>query len=376
MTARLVGEPSVSCGDPAFDMSNRGVIDQLANWLEALGFSIEISEVAERPGKFNLVARLGEGTNGLVLAGHTDTVPYDEALWQSDPFTLSERDDRWYGLGSTDMKGFFALVLSTVAPLVNEKFDAPLTIIATADEESTMSGARALAAADVAGARYAIIGEPTSLKPVNRHKGIMFLNASLKGASGHSSNPDLGINALDASAELITELTAFRNDMKRRFTDTAFGVAYPTLNLGCIHGGDSPNRICDNVGLAFDMRILPQMESEAIFDELRHRLETAFHNHPVSLDLSLANPWVDPFSNDEEGFLKLVSNISGQDPGPVAFATEAPFLTSLGLETIVLGPGSIDNAHQPDEYLPVVEIEPTIAILRGLIERICLARHD
>ena len=138
--AALIAAPSVSCTQASLDQSNRAVIDLLSSWLGDLGFACEIQQVS--PGKFNLLASYGSGPGGLVLAGHSDTVPFDEALWQSDPLKLSEIDGRWVGLGSCDMKGFFALVIEAVQPLLTQRFRQPLLILATCDEESSMAGAR------------------------------------------------------------------------------------------------------------------------------------------------------------------------------------------------------------------------------------------
>lgn len=147
------------------DQGNLTVIEHLASWAETLGFRCEIMSVA--PGKANLIATLGEGPGGLVFAGHTDTVPFDGAKWQSDPFTLTERDGRLFGLGTADMKGFFPLVLEAAEAAVaavrrGESLKAPVIILATCDEETSMAGAKALVAAGKPKARFAVIGEPTS----------------------------------------------------------------------------------------------------------------------------------------------------------------------------------------------------------------------
>ncbi|MCV6626322.1 MAG: M20/M25/M40 family metallo-hydrolase, partial [Cellvibrionaceae bacterium] len=192
---QLVASPSVSSHSPQWDMSNRQVVELLGNWLEALAFEVQIVPVADN--KANLIAVRGQGSGGLVLAGHTDTVPYDEDRWQQDPFSLEERDNRFYGLGATDMKGFFPVVLAAIEEFAEAEFSQPLIVLATADEESSMSGARALAAQGFnAGgqARYAVIGEPTGLRPVRMHKGIMMEEVRVFGRSGHSSNPALGDN--------------------------------------------------------------------------------------------------------------------------------------------------------------------------------------
>ncbi|NCF75802.1 MAG: M20/M25/M40 family metallo-hydrolase, partial [Proteobacteria bacterium] len=148
MLAQLVAEPSVSSTSPDIDRSNLRVIEHLANWLDGLGFRTDIMPLPGRPDKANLIATLGgeinDGMGGLVLAGHTDTVPFDEALWQSDPFTIKDDQDRYYGLGSCDMKGFFPVALEAAATFANQTLRAPITIVATSDEESSMAGGRYL----------------------------------------------------------------------------------------------------------------------------------------------------------------------------------------------------------------------------------------
>ena len=156
MLAALIATPSVSCTDPALDLSNRGVIDQLAEWLTDLGFACEIMEVL--PGKANLIATLGSGPGGLVLAGHTDTVPYDQGKWQHNPFRLTEADGCFYGLGTADMKGFFPIAIEAAREFLDTPLKAPLIILATCDEECSMSGARALVDAGRPAARFAVIG--------------------------------------------------------------------------------------------------------------------------------------------------------------------------------------------------------------------------
>ena len=371
MVAELIALPSVSSTLPQFDQSNLAVIHTLANWLEPLGFDIRIVPVNGHPGKSNLIATRGVGSGGLVLSGHTDTVPLDADLWASDPFTLTEINDRWYGLGTCDMKSFFALAIAALEPLLDQEFTRPLTIIGTADEESSMSGARALTAADICGARYAIIGEPTELQPVYKHKGIMMLSLKIQGASGHSSNPALGANAIDGSGIVIEQLLKFRQELANRYQDPGFTVASPTLNLGCIHGGDNPNRICDHVDMAFDVRVLPGMDNTNIMNGIESRLTPLLADQGLSMSLELFHDSLPPFQTEGDELLAATRELTGCEPKTVAFATEAPFLSKLGMQTVVLGPGSIDQAHQPNEFVELRQIEPTIAILRGLIAKHC-----
>ena len=369
--AALLAAPSVSCTQPALDQSNRQVVELLANWLGELGFICELQEV--QPGKFNLLATRGQGPGGLVLAGHSDTVPFDEALWRSNPLGLSERDGRWYGLGSCDMKGFFALVIEAVQGLLEHDFRQPLLILATCDEESSMSGARALADAGRPLGRAAVIGEPTGLRPIRLHKGVMMERIEIRGQSGHSSDPSLGHSALEAMHASIGELMALRRQWQQAFNNPQFSVPQPTLNFGCIHGGDNPNRICGQCSLEFDLRPLPGMDPQQLRTVIRSKLQPLAELHRVQIEYGPLFPGVPPFEQAADcELVRLAERLTGHAAEAVAFGTEAPYLQQLGCETLVLGPGDIACAHQPDEYLEMARIEPTVRLLRELIQHYCL----
>lgn len=370
MLKTLVGEPSVSCIDPAFDQSNQRVVDHLANWLNDLGFAVEVVPVPNKPGKSNVIARRGSGVDGLVLSGHTDTVPFDEALWQTDPFKVNERDSKFYGLGTCDMKGFFPLALAAAARHADSKLTKPLTIIGTADEESTFSGARYLAARGEPKAAAAVIGEPTGMTPVRAHKGFTSASIAIQGSSGHSSNPDLGDNALDAMYRVMGALIAFRRELGERYVDPSFEVRVPTMNLGCLHAGDNPNRICGHAELKIDLRVLPGMDTGAVLDELDGRVREACAATPVTI--TALNQPVQPYETPADGpLVKTLEGLSGKRAKTVAFGTEAPFFQALGMETVVFGAGSIDQAHQPDEYLDAAQIKPMEDVLTTLIAQYC-----
>lgn len=368
---KLVALPSVSCTQPTLDHSNRAVIELLASWFSALNFHIEILETNEKD-KFNLIATYGEGDGGLVLAGHTDTVPYDAHHWQSDPFTLREKDGRLYGLGTSDMKSFFALALEAIKTFVDKKPTHPIIILATADEESSMNGARALVSANKPKGRYAIIGEPTNLKPVNMHKGIMQERIVVQGQAGHASNPTLGNNAIEAMHQVTNELIAYRDELAQRFQNKAFTIAHPTLNLGCIHGGDSPNRICGECELLIDIRTLPGMQHGQIREELRKQLAVIAARLGVNINVASLFPSLEPFATPQTSELvNIAEKLTGTNAISVGFGTEAPFLQALGFETIILGAGDIAQAHQPNEYLSLNRINPMIELLTKLIRRFC-----
>ena len=369
--AALIATPSVSCTQPHWDQSNRPVIELLAAWLGDLGFACEIQDVA--PGKANLLATLGSGPGGLVLAGHSDTVPFDAALWRSDPLRLTAEGDRWVGLGVCDMKGFFPLVIEAVRGLLDHPFRQPLLVLATCDEESSMDGARALARAGRPLGRAAVIGEPTGLRPVRLHKGVMMERIDILGQSGHSSDPSLGHSALEEMHDAIGALRDLRGQWQREFSNPQFGVPQPTLNLGCIHGGDNPNRICGQCSLEFDLRPLPGMDPEQLREAIRGKLRPLAERHQVKIDYAPLFANVPPFEQAADSELvRLAEKLTGHAAQSVAFGTEAPYLQQLGCETIVLGPGDIACAHQPGEFLELARIEPTVALLRQLIQHYCL----
>ena len=373
MLSELIAIPSVSSVNPALDQSNRPVVERLGEWLESLGWSVRLQDIPGDPPKANLIATLGRGDEGLVLAGHTDTVPYDTDLWSSDPFTLTERDGRFYGLGTSDMKAFLALAVEAARELRPEDLARPLTLLATADEESGMAGAKALVDDGARLGRHAVIGEPTGLRPVHMHKGVLMEAIRVIGRSGHSSDPRFGVNALEGMTRVLTSIIDWRRELQQRYRDDTFEVPGPTLNLGCLQAGDNPNRICAQAELQIDIRPLPGMELDELRCELRRRLGSLLDEGEGRLEVRSLFPGLAPMMTPEDAaVVQAARELTGAEPQAVAFGTEGPFLRRLGMDVVVLGPGDIDQAHQPDEYLAMDRLEPTVELLRGLIRRFCL----
>lgn len=373
MIQSLIAMPSVSSVLPELDQSNQRIIEMLADWLDDAGFETEILPVEPSRGKFNLLATKGHGKGGLVLSGHTDTVPTDPDRWHQDPFKLIEKDGRLYGLGTSDMKSFLALAIEAGRDYQPNQFKQPLIILATADEESTMSGAQALVNMGKPLARSAIIGEPTSNRPVRLHKGIMMERIHVTGQSGHSSNPALGHNALEGMHTVIDELLNFRAELQSQYRNNLFEIPVPTLNLGHIHGGDNPNRICGECTLDIDIRPLPGMSIEELRGMLRQRLNNRLRDTPFKLELSVLFRGTDAMETGAESRLvRLTEVLTDQSAAAVAFATEGPYLQKLGMDVVIMGPGRIDQAHQPNEYLELSFVEPTVTLLRQLITQHCI----
>jgi acetylornithine deacetylase len=369
---RLVAHSSVSSPNPDCDQSNSKVTAELADMLSHAGFAVEVLPLSHAPHKHNLIATFGKGEGGLVLAGHTDTVPYDGNLWTSDPHQLTEREGLLYGLGTSDMKAFLALAVEAVEGLSADSLRAPLIVVSTADEETTMDGARALVMLQRPKGRFAIIGEPTDLRPVRAHKGILMERIKVIGRSGHSSNPAYGNNALDGMSKVLVALHVLRSELKERFFHPGFEVPAPTLNFGRIHGGDSPNRICGQCELDIDVRFLPGMDAVELRRELLAAAQEAVAGLGLTLSMEALVMGTAPHELAQDSLLvRAAEQLTGEGVSSVAFATEAPYFADLGTDTLVMGPGGVDVAHSANEYVRTDRLAPTVKVLQAMTHRLC-----
>jgi acetylornithine deacetylase len=272
------------------------------------------------------------------------------------------------------MKCFFALAIAAAQQVDTKTLRQPLILLATADEESSMSGVKYLLQQGIRPGRYAVIGEPTGMRPVRMHKGVMMESIRVHGRSGHSSDPSLGANAIEGMQAILRELLLWRAELQERFSNPLFRIPVPTLNLGSIHGGDNPNRICAHCETQIDIRPLPGMDLQELRDAMAKRLAQVLRQYPgLTLETNPLFDGLPAFETRQDAeIVRAVVELSGREAGSVAFGTEAPFLSMLGTETVVWGPGDIEQAHQPDEYLPLSRVGPTIDMLRGLIQRFCI----
>jgi acetylornithine deacetylase len=271
------------------------------------------------------------------------------------------------------MKAFLALAIEASLAFAARDYKRPLIILATADEETSMQGAKALVTASKPKARYAIIGEPTGMKPIRMHKGILMEAVRITGLAGHSSDPSLGHNALEAMHGVMGELMQWRHELQQKYRNDLFEVPVPTINLGHIHGGDNPNRICGACELHIDIRPLPGMGLEQLRHDMEQRLRRALPESGFQLEtfpLFSGIPSMETAA--DSAIVRAAEKLTGHSAGSVAFGTEAPYLTEMGIDTLVLGPGNIDQAHQPDEYLETKTIEPTLDLLRKFIYQFCI----
>lgn len=346
----------------AFDKSNKELIEYAAGFLEALGFKVELTALSN--GKYNLAANLNGKNGGLMLSSHTDTVPCDAKLWQSDPFVLTQKGEKLYGLGSCDMKGFAALSLYFAKHIAGSGSTKPLHIALTADEETSMSGARNFIENKELSPDLIIIGEPSSLHCISAHKGYMARRAVFKGKSCHSSDPSLGINAIKLAFLFVNELNLFESELES-YKDERFLVAYPTINIGAIHGGDSINRVCAQAELLFDVRPTPLFDAKKIDERLSKIAAKINERFSNAVSIEIPYPDIDVFDNNNKRVLSIFEELLSEKAVGVNYCTEASLLKNLG-STVVFGPGNIANAHQIDEHIDICEIERCYYLLEQI----------
>ena len=247
------------------------------------------------------------------------------------------------------------------------------TVLLEITSDCTMAGAKHLVEQHSKLGRYCVIGEPTDLQPVHQHKGIFMESVALSGQSGHSSDPTLGNNALEGMHEVINIILEYRDSLSKKFVDHNFAVPFPTLNLGHIHGGDNANRICGQCELHYDLRLLPDMDLESVRNNLRDKI------YKVAIKRNLHCSFTSLFDGSpalstptSSNIVKLTEQITNTSSKTVVFATEGAYFNQTGMETIVLGPGSINIAHQPNEYIDLAQIDKTILLYKELIEKVCM----
>jgi acetylornithine deacetylase len=374
LLARLVGFDTTS------RVSNLPLADFVADYLDRPGIRIERMP-SEDGSKGNLIVQAGPAADdgaGLTLSGHMDVVPADEPEWRSPPFTLTRAGETLVGRGTADMKGFLALAVNRVARCRPGALRRPLALLLTYDEEIGTLGARRFAAErQVPGLpRDVVIGEPTSLRVVRLHKGMTRVQLVFRGRAAHSGYPHLGRNAIEPAARAIAALADLRRTMEAE--RPAHGEHFPevpfaALNVGIVQGGSATNVIPDRCAVQIGIRLLPGMPAEAMTERVREVVAAALPDEPFELSALGESP---AMMLDEHAHLhrELCEMVGQYGTESVAFATDAGWLQRVGLRCAVFGPGSIEVAHRPNEFLPVAEFVRAGSLLDDLIRRRCLAQ--
>jgi acetylornithine deacetylase len=370
--AELVASDSVS------SRSNSKIVEYLAQRCEAIGFQVKRLPYTDDKGveKTNLIALAGKGFSEaspeveLALVGHTDTVPYDPN-W-TEALTLTERDGKLYGRGACDTKAFIAAALTAVQMVNLKQFTKPLALVFTADEEIGLIGAKRLAESRAILPRYAIVGEPTSLRPMRAGKGYCLAEITIKGREAHSAYPALGSSAVFGAARLIAAIEGIAKKLESE-QHAAFDPSFTTLNVGLVRGGTAKNVIPGECSFTLEWRPIPGQDSERVLDLLFAAIEEEQARDPnfiCEVDAARADAGFE--TSPDSILVSLLEEISGNKAGTVAFGTEAAQMTKLGAEAVVLGPGDIRVAHRTGEFVPVVELEACVKLLGQAIRRLCL----
>jgi len=371
---RLVAFESVSSA------SNRPIADFLCDYLASPDVRITRDESPDGE-KVNLIilkgpaAEEGPFTAGLMLSGHMDVVPADEPGWSSPPFALTERNGDLVARGSADMKASVALAANFLQEVDTASLRAPLALLLTCDEEIGSVGAQRFASRweddPTPLPRSVVVGEPTEMRVVRMHKGHLKMRVSTSGVSAHSGYPQLGENAIEPMGRIITALTEFRRELEVRSCESARHFAqtpFATVNLARLEGGGALNVVPDSCSLSLGVRLLPGMDSEEMIDEIRGIVRGVEHTATIEV-INDSPPMLTP---DDAPVVRALCESTGQSgTATLSLASDAGCLRRLGFECALFGPGSIEVAHKPDEFLPRREFEAARPVLQAMIDRFC-----
>ncbi|WP_104202618.1 acetylornithine deacetylase [Billgrantia saliphila] len=373
---RLVGFPTVS------RESNLELIGFVEAYLDELGVEHWRIE-SDDGGRTNLLARIGpEVEGGVVLSGHTDVVPVTGQPWSTDPFALVDKGDgKLYGRGTCDMKGFIACALAEVPDWTKRDLRAPITLALSYDEEIGCLGAPRMIdrlMADHPRPAAVIVGEPTLMQPVVAHKGATNLRTTVTGRASHSSQIDQGVSAIHVAARLVTKIEDVMAELRAEGRiDEAFNVAHSSLHVGKIAGGTAINIMARECTFEWEIRHLPKDRFEDLLGRVNDyaaELEAEMQRRApeagiVTEALNVTVPALADDNNTE--VLALCRELLGEQPsGAVAYATEAGQFQRVGLPTVICGPGSIRQAHQPDEYIEIEQLAAGTRFMQVLGRRL------
>ena len=368
--ARLIAFESVS------DRSNLPLIAFVEDTLAALGVASRRAPNGSRD-KAALLATVGPRVDGgVALSGHTDVVPVEGQAWTSPPFVMREADGRLYGRGASDMKGFIACVLAMVPTFQAAKLKRPVHIVLSYDEETTCHGS-----ADVIGwfgkdeprPAAVVVGEPTMMEVADAHKSVATIHTVVRGHEAHSALPALGANAIAAAADIVSEIGRLAREYEKGPLDPRFAPPYSTLHVGVMHGGTARNILARECAFHWEFRGLPGLPSavpvaevQAFVDTVALPRLTRFVSGPTivtQIEADVPSLAAEPGSPAQTLALRLTRS---NRTIAVSFATESGHFQRAGLPTIVCGPGSIDQAHKPDEYVEESQLAACLAFLDNL----------
>ncbi len=369
----------------AFDTTSRNsnleLIHYVRDYLAGLGVASHLTHNEDRT-KANLYATLGpDDRPGIALSGHTDVVPVDGQDWSSDPWKVREADGRIYGRGTCDMKGFVAIALAKAPSFLEAELRTPIHLCFSFDEEIGCQGVPhllAYLAAQPIKPAMCIVGEPTDMKVVTAHKGKLATYCNVRGHEAHSSLAPQGVNAINAAARVVT----FLEDMAARKAaegpfDRAYDVPHTTVHTGLISGGTQLNIVPGHCGFQFEFRNLPADDPQAMLAEVQSYARDEIEPSMQAIDPDSGFSWSQKSSvpgldlDPGAEVVTLAKTLSGSnDTGKVAFGTEAGLFQQDGIPAVICGPGSIAQAHKPDEYCALEQLALCERFMDRLIERV------
>jgi acetylornithine deacetylase len=362
--------------------SNLALIDDVEAWLRSYGVNT-FRVPSDDATKTNLYAIVGPSVEGgVVLSGHTDVVPVEGQAWDTDPFRLTEKDGRLYGRGTSDMKSFSAVALSLLPEMIAADLKRPIIFALSYDEEIGLLGAPRMIAEireRAPAPMGVIVGEPTMMEVIDGHKGIASFRTTVTGYTTHSSQADRGVSAVEAASRLIGKLVAMRAARAAApDPDSPFDPPYTTMTVNVVRGGTQVNIMAGECAFEWDCRAVPgdtaemvRAEFDAFAAEIERdmrarapgcRVETAPRSNAPPLAPQARNPAAD-----------LAKALTGRNStGVVAYAAEAGQFQEAGFSAVICGPGSIDQAHQPNEFISVEQVGAATGFIRRLIDRLCV----
>jgi len=372
MLAKLVAFDTTSA------KSNLALIGFVRDYLAGFGIPSQIIPYHDGA-KANLLATIGNAANpGIILSGHSDVVPARAEEWKSDPFTLTQRDDRLYGRGTADMKGFVAVVLAAVPDLLKKSASRPIHIALSCDEEVGCGGVKPMIrhiTQQLPLPVAVIVGEPTLMQVVNATKGVATYVTEFAGQEAHSSDPRRGVNAIAFAGHALLELERLAETLKAKGDPTGcFDPPYATLNVGVIGGGTVKNVVPSHCSITWEIRFPAGIDPGATLHEMQafdRRLEAKMQAaSPACSASSREIRVVNALAPDNGSFAESLTQraLKGNRAVAASYATEAGLFQAAGMPTVICGPGSIDQAHKPDEFIAISELEACGAFMERLID--------
>jgi acetylornithine deacetylase len=355
--------------------SNRDIAGWIGERMVEAGAQVEVVEGPEGD-RVNLLASFGpRDIPGLMLSGHMDVVPAEEPDWTSDPFRLTRRGDRLYGRGTSDMKGFLACMIAAAPDFAAAAVAAnrPVHLAFSYDEELGCRGVPSLIAALPSLCALplgAVIGEPSGLTPIRGHKGKAAIGIEITGRSGHSSRPDLGLNAIHAMGEILSAVTATEMALREGPWHEDFAPAWSSLQAGVVSGGKSVNIIPDHCRLEVEARAIPGVDPTVVLQAILKPVE-ALRARGFGVEILSRSAYPGLTTSADMPIVALVEAASGHTAlAAISYGTEAGLFSAAGIPSVICGPGDIARAHRPDEYITVDELQAGLAFLRTLAARL------